>query len=142
MAERVKKALTIILILSFILFLGTILVPSWMLLADGAADTPPIPRPQVPQLPAEIDDSTIAQYSELVAAYEKSVVAYTALATAAKPPKPERVYELVVKNTITDLFAKILAAFLSYVFVKAGATIVDNVIRMRNKEPPMPITLL
>lgn len=134
-----------------------VIAPSYGLLTakdDGDAEKlqlPPGPPTapgaiSIPPIDPKIDiDQQIKAYTQVVAAYTqvtnaysqqagafgKQIDAYKAYLAVTGVPRRQAVYELVVKGTLMTLLNTILAAFLAFAFVKAGANVLNNAIRAK-----------
>jgi hypothetical protein len=114
-----------------------VLVPSFLVLTTSTGDLPvlkPIPPP--PEPPASATESEVARHTLNVTAYQQYVTAYTAYSQIAKGRGFDSKFELVVMKTLLPLLDKLVVAFLTYAFVVAAATTVDNANRLRNNQPP------
>ena len=77
----------------------------------------------------------VAGYAQQVSAYTQQVNVYKTFAESTGKSRQAATYELVVKNTLLSLLNTFVAFLLGYVFVKAGANMVDNFIRAKNGQP-------
>jgi hypothetical protein len=124
------------LIAWFVLLAGLILVASICVLLQTrnwpiatAIPNPPAPPTSPADLPA---------YVEATTAYEKQVAAFKdALETAPKLLAP---YERVVKETLADILKVMLGSLLGYVFVKAAANAITNVLQKKAGQDITPLT--
>ena len=145
-----------ILIVWFIVINLFILVPSFNVLwktsgADSATlrDMPNPPEPPEPptlppfdatrdpkvqeaQVKGQVDTFTqrIAGYTQRITAYTQQIAAYKSQIETAKP-RQIAAYQLVVKDTLTELLKTLLTALVGFVFAKAGAEVVSKYIMMK-----------
>ena len=163
-----KTAIQVILLLWFIVVNALIIGPSAYLLVQQptvvTAEQPKLPSPPADVTLASLDPALdvekqkqqveaykqqVAAYTERVKVYTQQVASYGQQVTAYKTlhdsqPSTRRaaIYELVVKGTLVTLISGFATALIAYVFTNLGATVVDNIARMRNNQAPQPFKLL
>ncbi|HEY0319571.1 MAG TPA: hypothetical protein VGC66_01230 [Pyrinomonadaceae bacterium] len=165
-----KTAIQLILLTWFITVNLFILIPSLFLLKSGGVDEsaaiqkPPPPPPPVALAVGPLDSTLdiekqkqqVEAYKQHVGAYAEQVKAYTQQVTAygqqvnaykteqeTRPASRQRaVYELVIKNTLLSLIGSFATTLIAFVFTNLGATVMDNFVRVKNNQPPQPLSLL
>lgn len=75
--------------------------------------------------PIEVQDARVDIYTQQVAAYTQQVAAYKSQIESGKT-RQVAAYRAVVTDTLVSLLSTALTAFLGYVFVKAGAELVNK----------------
>jgi len=73
----------------------------------------------------EVRDARVDVYTQQVTAYTQQVAAYKSQIESGKT-RQITAYRTVVTDTLVSLLSTALTAFLSYVFVKAGAELVNK----------------
>jgi hypothetical protein len=143
-----------------------VIVPSYGLLTAkddaGAAEFQPPPNAPaapgaitIPPIDPKIDiEQQIKAYTQVVAAYVtnaysqqagaygKQIDAYKSYVAATGVPRRQAIYDLVVKGTLVTLLNTILTTLLAFAFVKAGANVLNNVIRVKAGQPVESFRLL
>lgn len=164
-----KKVARFVLLFWFLLIALVVLIPSFLLLfgADALAISAETPKPperpslkEVTWIDPKEPAATLAQrvetykqqvllYTQLVQAYDKEVAAYNKyLEDRAKgtcntcPPKKSETYSLIVQDTIAPMVNTFLAALLGYIFVNAGAQLLNNYLRSKRGESPARVEIL
>ncbi len=164
-----KNVARVVLLLWFLLIASVVLIPSYRLLFGTNAtvasrETPKPPsRPSLqevswidPKEPAatlgqrvETYKQQVLLYTQLVQAYDKEVATYNKYlddkaegTCGACPPKPSETYALIVKDTISPMVNSFLVALLGYIFVKAGAELVNSYLRYKLGEQTKRIELV
>lgn len=122
-----EKFVQFLLIATFVLLLGLVVVPSIQL---WNATAPKLSPPEVPLRPKEFTADSSKQYADQVTAYERAITAHCKMIEAGSFEKES--YELVIKDTISSIFAKFVTALIGFAFVRASANVVNNMLRIRN----------
>jgi hypothetical protein len=83
----------------------------------------PLAATQTPQV--EVRNALVDVYTQQVSAYTQQVAAYKSQIESGKT-RQVAAYRAVVTDTLVSLLSTALTAFLGYVFVKAGAELVNK----------------
>ena len=169
---NLKQVIQAILLIWFLAVSVAILVPSYQLLfgpddsASASRPEPPAPPQPPPPLTTAFSlnpsldaakqaqqlegyKQQVAAYAEQIKGYTQEVAAYTQQASAYKThqeanEKSSRrsIYEVVVKGSLITLVASFITALVGFAFVNVGASLVNNMIRVRNNLQPEPLKAL
>ncbi|HEX7957306.1 MAG TPA: hypothetical protein VF508_10215 [Pyrinomonadaceae bacterium] len=116
--------------------------------APAAPVKPPEqPRTKIPDstgtstLPTvEARNAWVDVYTQQVTAYTQQVAAYKSQIESGKT-RQVAAYSAVVTNTLVSLLSTALTAFLGYVFVKAGAELVNKYVATKRGEEPKSLKI-
>ena len=164
-----KTLVQVLLLIWFVALSVFVFIPSFVVLRDARnavnaeeslPTLPPAPVALVlssvdPKLDPKKQEAIVKVYTQQVAAYTQQVVVYTQQTTsyrdrltvykanldAAARANEVQPYTLVVKDVIVPLATTFATALLGYVFVKAGAQLIDNRIRASSNQALRPLDL-
>lgn len=150
---NIRNFFRIVLLLWFLMVSAFVFVPSFGVLRDArnsAAPTlPELPvAPESEKIDPKEDPEVLAQrvalFQQQVKIFEHQLNAYkkqVETETADHVTKAEA-FQMVVKDTLVTLVAQFLTALFAYVFVNAGAQVLDNRQRIQAKKAPQTIRIL
>jgi hypothetical protein len=108
--------------------------------AAAPAKTPERPRAKIPgsavtdtATPVETRDARVDVYTQQVTAYTQQLAAYKSQIESGKT-RQVTAYRTVVTDTLVSLLSTALTAFLGYVFVKAGAELVNKYVATKRDQ--------
>jgi len=137
-----QPLIQLILIIWAIAFSLLIFVPSVSVLLNKPKQLTIFEPPKPPDAPVwrngGLQTNEVAVYTQVLAVYQQSVIAYNAYIEAVKKSDPNAVYALVVKDTIVALFRDLIVGFLGFAFVKSAATTLYNVGLVKRGQNPLP----
>ena len=151
--EFIRNLFRIILLLWFLVISAFVFVPSYKVFRDARSE-PVSGLPGLPVAPepesikagedAKLAAQRVAAYQHQVKLFEHRIKAYEKevdVKTAGFVSTADA-FELVVKDTLLTLVAQFLTALFAYVFVNAGAQVLDNRQRIKGNQAPERIRLL